>query len=101
MRPPAGGPITQVVYSLDAFDVMGEPLWVEHDARHGCSKRAFAFAPLARYLATDALCQPVAGDTRCVACVSGCRCACTCLHPPTPLAARARRSRGLGRSTRA
>ena len=90
----------QVVYGFEYDDLDRCPLWVVHDPQDPCSKRAHVIGATRRWITDEPLVEHIYDDTRCVACIAGCGCACRCYNPPevTPVLAsrsgRVRRARG-------
>ena len=86
----------QVVYSLERVDLDRRPLWVVHDKLGGCSRMAHVVGATKRWIMDEHIfLEHIRDDPRCVACIAGCGCTCSCYTPPGVSAARSGKVRTL------
>ena len=86
----------QVVYSLERVDLDRRPLWVVHDKLGGCSRMAHVVGATKRWIMDEHIfLEHIRDDPRCVACIAGCGCTCSCYTPPGVSGARSGRVRTL------
>ena len=86
----------QVVYSLERVDLDRRPLWVVHDKLGGCSWMAHVVGATKRWIMDEHIfLEHIRDDPRCVACIAGCGCTCSCYTPPGVSAARSGKVRTL------